>query len=68
MDNVWYKATSREAEFHKEVIVSQMGEWFIAELVDGQIKGSGYGGILTKKVSRKIGSFAGYEGQKRKFK
>ena len=56
MENVWYKATSREAEIHKEAIVSEMGEWFIAELVEGQIKGSGYGGVLTKEdIPEKLG-------------
>jgi len=56
MDNIWYRATSREAEINKDNIVSQMGEWFIAELVDGQIKGSGYGGILTKEdIPEKLG-------------
>ena len=44
-----------------------MGEWFIAELVDGQIKGSGYGGILTKEdIPEKLGHLVVMKNRKEK--
>eukprot|EP00092_Neocalanus_flemingeri_P010282 GFUD01011078.1.p1 GENE.GFUD01011078.1~~GFUD01011078.1.p1 ORF type:complete len:265 (+),score=93.25 GFUD01011078.1:28-822(+) len=58
MDNVWYKASIREARIHKETIMAQMEEWFIAELVGGQIKGSGYGGVFTREdIPERLGHF-----------
>ena len=45
----------KEAEIHKTAILSKMGEWFIAELVDGKISGAGYGGNIEACVPDKMG-------------
>ena len=48
MDQIWFVATVQEAEIHKEAIMAQMGEYYIAELVDGRINGEGHGGEIIQ--------------------
>ena len=45
----------REANAHKETIVAQMGPWFIAQLVDGFVTGTGYGGKVEACVPEELG-------------
>ena len=40
----WRMAELQEAEDHRELILSQMGDWFIVEVAGGKISGRGYGG------------------------
>ena len=40
----WRMADLQEAEDHRELILSQMGDWFIVEVAGGKISGRGYGG------------------------
>ena len=40
----WRMADLQEAEDHRELILSQMGDWFIVEVVGGKVSGRGYGG------------------------
>ena len=42
----WHKASVEEARARRAEIVSEMGEWDIAELVGGKISGRGYGGKI----------------------
>jgi hypothetical protein len=51
----WHQATVREALAHNEAIQAQMGEWFIAELVDGKVAGPGYGGSVETCVPERLG-------------
>jgi len=45
----WQMASTTEAERNLPEILSQMGRWFIAQLVDGKVVGEGYGGKVEKK-------------------
>ena len=65
-NKAWHVATAREAEIHKEAILSQMGEWFIAELVDGKVEGRGYGGNVNKCVPEKFGHLVILKNRKEK--
>ena len=40
----WHRADIQEAKDHRELILSQMGEWFIVGVAGGKISGKGYGG------------------------
>ena len=40
----WRMADLQEAEDHRELILSQMGDWFIVEVAGGKVSGRGYGG------------------------
>ena len=51
----WHQATVREANAHKETIVAQMDQWFIAQLVDGKVTGAGYGGQVEACVPEELG-------------
>ena len=51
----WHQATVREAQAHREAIQAQMGEWFIAECVDGKVAGPGYGGSVETCVPETLG-------------
>ena len=42
----WHKASVEEARARRAEIVSEMGEWDIAELVGGKISGRSYGGKI----------------------
>ena len=42
----WHLATVEEARARRAEILSQMGEWDIAQLVGGKISGRGYGGEI----------------------
>ena len=40
----WHMADIQEAQDHRELILSQMGDWFIVKVAGGKISGLGYGG------------------------
>ena len=42
----WHLATVEEARARRAEILSQMGDWWTAQLVGGKISGRGYGGKI----------------------
>ena len=51
----WHKAAVWEAELYKDIILNQMGEWFIAELLDGRMTGPGHGSNIEPGVIEQLG-------------
>ena len=51
----WHLATVEEARARRAEILSQMGEWDIAQLVGGKISGRGYGGEIETCAMESFG-------------
>jgi len=56
--NGWHLADVRETKEHLEAILDQMGTWDIVGLVDGDVSGRGYGGVVRSGVLRPTGKKA----------
>ena len=51
----WRQANVEDAEAHREDILAQMGEWYIAQVEGGWVNGLGYGGNVVAEGHKELG-------------
>ena len=51
----WRQANVEDAEAHREDILAQMGEWYIAQVGGGWVNGLGYGGNVVAEGYKELG-------------
>ena len=51
----WRRANVEDAEAHREDILAQMGEWYIAQVEGGWVNGLGYGGNVVAGGHKELG-------------
>ena len=51
----WRLANVEDAEAHREDILAQMGEWYIAQVGGGWVNGLGYGGNVVAEGYKELG-------------